>query len=419
MASARRSTCELIVGSGVASLLTILYVAITGRLIGATEYGDFAAALAFLYLVGGALSPVVPTVAHFAAWHVEAGKPAAVFALRLRLWQIALRAVFVLAILGALATGYAAGRLDVRSLWIAGFTGAAVVLYVLLTIERAVLQGTMQYRGLAANLLLEAVFRLGGIVLVEMAPTATTAMGMYAGSLLLALAVSRIQLRVSSSGPEAPVDWRSLARFAAPNFILMLNLALQLNADVIAVRRWFDASEAGAYGAAIALARGIGLIAIPFAAAAVPALTVLKVRRQPAKRTILGFSAGFSALAAAAVAVLAFGATPLLHLLYGRDFTAAAGFLGWVAASAFLAWLGYLLAQSLITTYRFAFLPLYSAITLLQLAGYAVFHGSIREIITVQLASNLAIVIVLAVTAATMKECSGDTSTTSTLQPTR
>jgi O-antigen/teichoic acid export membrane protein len=296
---------------------------------------------------------------------------------------------------------------------------AAVFLYVLLTIDRAVLQGTMQFRRFSVNALAESSLRMLGVTLLLSLAVAPVAMAVYVGSLAAALLLSRVQLGPLRAAMNQRVAWRPLLAFAAPNFLLMLNLALQQNVDVLAVRRWFDPADAGPYGAAVALVRGIGLIAIPFAAAAVPALTVLRVRNESIQSTLLGLCAAFTALGAIAVAAFFLLGDEVLLLLYGPEFTAAAPLLGPLGIAALLGWLGYLLGQSFVALHRFRFLWFYSAMTVVQLGGYALFHDTLRQLIHVQIACQAAVVAVLAIAAGTMRGCSGSSSTTSTPKPPR
>lgn len=424
MALARRNAAELVAGSGLASLLSIAFVALSVRILGVREYADLAAGLAMLYLVGGALSPIVPTISHFAALYLERGETAAVASLRRAFWmRVSIVGLFLLP-LAAAGAWLATRALGIRSPWTMPLALAAVFLYVLLTIDRAVLQGSMQFRRFSVNALAESALRLIGVLLLLYAAIAPVAMAVYLGSLAAALLLSRAQLGpLTVEKPTAekrePVAWKPLLAFAAPNFLQMLNLALQQNVDVLVVRRWFDAADAGQYGAAVALVRGIGLIAIPFAAAAVPALTVLRERGQPLARTLLGLCGTFAALGTVAVAAFVFFGDEILSLLYGSEFLQAAPLLGRLSVAALLGWLGYLLGQSLIALHRFRFLWFYSAITVVQLAGYALFHDTLRQLIHVQIACQAVVVAVLAGVAVTMRACSGSSSTTSTPKPPR
>ncbi|HEX7155405.1 MAG TPA: hypothetical protein VF618_28320 [Thermoanaerobaculia bacterium] len=417
MTLARRSTAELIAGSGVASLLSIAFVALAGRILGAREYADFATGLAVLYLVGGALSPIVPTISHFAALHLERGEAAAIASLRRGFWRRVSLAALALSPLAIGGAWLATRTLGIRSPWTMPLALAAVFLYVLLTIDRAVLQGTLQFRRFSVNAVAESALRMLGLAALLAAAMASAAIAIYVASLGAALLLARVQLGALRVETSEPLVWRPLLAFAAPNFLLMLNLALQQNVDMLVVRRWFDAAEAAPYGAMVALVRGIGLIAIPFASAAVPALTVHRERGGAAGGMLLRFCAAFAALGAVAVAVFVFFGHELLLLLYGPEFTAAASLLGELSVAALLGWLGYLLGQSLVALHRFRFLWFYSAMTVVQLGGYALFHDTLRQLIHVQIACQAAVVTVLAVMAGTMRACSGSSSTASTPKP--
>jgi O-antigen/teichoic acid export membrane protein len=417
MALPRRSAAELVAGSGIASMLSIAFVALAGRVLGAREYADLAAGLAVLYLVGGALSPIVPTISHFAALHLERGEAAAVASLRRAFWLRVSVVELCLLPFAAAGAWLATRALGIRSPWTMPLALAAVFLYVLLTIDRAVMQGSMQFRRFSVNAIAESALRTIGVALLLPGALAPAAMAIYTASLALALLLSRVQFGPFPAEKHRPVAWGPLLAVAAPNFLLMLNLALQQNADVLVARRLFEAAHAGQYGAAVALVRGIGLIAIPFAAAVVPALTVLRERGQPFTRTLLGLCGAFATLGAVAVAAFVFFGDQILLLLYGSEFIEAAPLLGRLSLAALVGWLGYLLGQSLVALHRFRFLWFYSAMTVVQLAGYALFHETLQQLIHVQIVCQVVTVAVLAGTAVTMRACSESSSTTSTPKP--
>lgn len=392
MALGRRSAAELVLGSGLSSSLSIAFVALAGRILGAREYADLAVALALLYMVGGALSPIVPSISHLAALYLERGEVTAIASLRRAVWHRTTIVGLSLLPAAAGAAWFATDLFRIRSPWTMPLALAAVSLYVLLTIDRAVLQGSLQFRRLSINTLAESALRVSGIALLMVVALAPMAMAIYVVSLAAALVLARLQLGPLPTTTTQPVQWTPLLAVAGPNLLLMANLALQQNTDVLAARFWFDAANAGSYGASAALVRGIGLIAVPFAALAVPALTLLRERGQSLTKTLMGLCGSFAALGLIAIAAFAMFGGEIVHLLYGAEFIAAAPLLGELSLAALLSWLGYLLGQSLVALHRFRFLWLYSVMTVVQLSGYALFHATLRQLIHVQVVCQAVVV---------------------------
>ncbi len=398
MAVQNRDMVALVVGSTVASVLNLAFVAFAGRALGPIEFADFSAGLALLYLVGGALSPIVPSVSHFAALHLERGDPSMIAALRWGLWKWTAIASAVLAPFAVAATFLLTDALRFRSPATMALALTAVFVYVFVTIDRAVLQGSFRFRGYAVAATAEAALRVAGIGLLFAWPFARTAMGWYVGSLGAALLLSAWQLRHFRRS-NVRVEWPEVLAFAAPNFLLMLNLAVQQNADVLAVKLWMPASDAGNYGAAAVLVRAVGIVAVPLAAIAVPVLTVLRERKQPIGAALLRTFGTFVLLAAAGVTIAVMFADDVLRLLYGAEFAGAAPVLRRLVGVAMLSWLAYLMAQSLVALHRFRFLWLYSAITGVQLAGFALLHRDVTQIIAVQLVCQAVLVVILTIAA--------------------
>jgi O-antigen/teichoic acid export membrane protein len=379
-----RQTLELIAGSGVTALLTIAYIIYVGRVVGPSAYSDFAASLSVIYFVGLALSPLTPTMARLVARHEARGDRGAVSRLRAAILRRMTVGGAVVAAAGAALSPLLADALQFHSPLALLLTFAVVLFYSIVSVDRGVAHGLLRFRLYNANTVLEAALRLA-VVLVAFAfvPVVSVAVASYA----LALAVAELALLVPlrRSLPvrhDIDLDWSEVKRLTLPMVMLMLSLAVFQNSDMLAVKGWFDSSAAGLYGAAAALARGVAVVVVPFYVLAGPVLTSLHETRRPVFRTTLALTAGCAAIAIVPLLVVMIWSEPLVRLLYGNQFVAAAPLVLPLGGVAMITYSGLMLSQALVTLHDFRFLTGYAAVAAVQVAALIAFHDSYAQVLT-------------------------------------
>jgi O-antigen/teichoic acid export membrane protein len=393
-----RQTVELVAGSGITALLTIIYVIYVGRVIGPSEYSDFAAALSVIYFVGLAVSPLTPTIARLTARFEARGDRAAVSRLRTAAQRrIALLGV-VFTAFGAGLAPYIAGALRFRSSLPLILAFVVVLVYSIVNIDRGVAHGLYRFRLYNVSTVIEAVARLAAVLLVfAVAPSAWTAMASYAFALVVAAVALAVPLgRTLPHADDTVVDWKEVRRLTVPMVVLMFSLAVFQNADMMAVKRWFDSSPAGLYGAASALARGMAVVVVPFYVIAGPVLTGLHEARRPVFRTTIDLTAACIAVAIIPFVVVLIWSERVVRLLYGADFVAAAPLVAPLCGLAMITYAGLMLSQALVTVHDFRFLTGYVSVAVIEVVALIAFHGHYGQVLTVLYICQSAAVIVVA-----------------------
>jgi glycosyltransferase involved in cell wall biosynthesis/O-antigen/teichoic acid export membrane protein len=311
----------------VANAIQLVFTLVFTRMLGSTDYGSLAALIsAFLILlVGGQAIQVA------AAREVALGRLGddAQMAATIAAWTRRL-------VVGAIAAG-AAGWI-LRDL-LAGLVGvpehpvaaAAILptgaLWLLVSLQRGVLQGLGAFVPVGVSLVLEALGRLVCGLILVLAGAGVT--GAFLGSpltlVLTSIALAAVLVRRVPGGTGAVAEsLRSLVRGAwAPIGGLAL-LALLQNVDVIIVKHQVGGDGAGAYAAAAVAAKAVIWVAIGIGLHLLPEAT----RRAaggldplPVLRRALAVLA-----VVAAPALLVFVAAPetVLRLAFGPRFVAAA-----------------------------------------------------------------------------------------------
>jgi O-antigen/teichoic acid export membrane protein len=381
-----RETVELVAGSGITAAMTIAYIIYTGRVIGPAEYSDFSAALSVIYFVGLILSPLTPTMARLTASYRARGADDAVGALRRAVLRRVALMAGVVAIGGTALSPVIAQAFRFRTAAPVAAAFLAVLLYALVSVERGVAQGLLLFRFYNANVVIEAAVRL--VLAVLIARTASSALFPY----VVALAVAQVALarRLRQPNAAAAVDWPAVRTLAVPIMIVMFALAVFQNADMLAVKRWFSPADAGAYGAATAIARAFGVIFVPFYVIAGPLLTSLHEAGKPIAAPTIRLTTWFVAAGVAALLVIAIAPSGLVALLYGTDFARGSAVIVPLGGVAIISYAGLMLAQALLTLHDFRFVAAYVVCAAIQIAGLGLYHSSFADVLRVLYVAQIA-----------------------------
>jgi len=408
-----RRVSELVVAAGITAILTIGYIVYAGRVLGPAEYADFSAGLSVIYLFSVALSPVTPTVARLVTRSAVRGDIAAVASLRR---AVLLRLVIALVVVALLLLAFAtpiARALHFRTTSTLLISFSAALLFALLSVDRGVIHGLLRFRAHNVNTVLEAVIRAGGaVVLLHTWRNSTAALLSYAIALLIAEGVIAAMFAREWHGvSSAAVDWQEVTRLTLPMVVLMLAIAIFQNADVLAVKRWFAASDAGVYGAASAVARAFGVIFVPLYVLAGPLLTGAHDSGRPLRGLTLQLCGVFLALSAIPLLLFVVWPERIMTLLYGPAYAAAGPLVARLGGVAIVTYTALMLAQALISVADFRFLAVYGLGAIAQVIALLARHASYGDVIFALYVPQTIVLFIVAILFATCSRLSSHAST--------
>ena len=393
-----RHTIILIAGTGATAVLSLLYAAYAGRVIGLAEYADFATAVALVMMCQIALGPINGTVARFTAEYSGRGETGKIQALS----RAVTRRVALYGLLGVvialLAVKPLAALLQFTSVLPLVVAYGMIYLMLLVSVPRGVLRGVQSFGHHSVNTVLEASLRFGmGVLLLAFVRVAVTGLSAYVVALVAVLIVSRFQLRHLWAGVEPqPVDGAAVRRFAVPMFVMMLASGGFAHLDMFFVKHYFGATDAGVYGAAFTLARAMSVLVTPFTTLLLPALTALHARRQRTAGTFLRICGYFLLLALVPLAAFRLWPERIMVLLYGTEFSAAAVLLVPLTVARLLGLLCHMLALAGAAANRFGFLTVYVPALAAQALALVVWHESLSMVVTAVLAVQAVTLVAMA-----------------------
>lgn len=371
------------------NLCGFVFHAIASRSLGVATYGQLYAlisACTIVVLPTGLASPVIVRfAAEFAALHDESHVRAMMLDV-VRFFGIVGLVVMVL----ALALANPIGAFLHVPAWSVPTVGV-IAAFVLLNVGlRAIAQGTQDFGTFAGSLCAEGAAKVFALIALLwlgfglLGGIAGFSAGSVAGFCVIAVLFARRYAGVTERAIR--YDWKRIAVSGVGAFALTIVVTLVGNVDVIVVKHFFDASQAGLYSAA-ALGGKIVFYFVGFLPIVLlPQVTDRHVRGERTRHA-LSLALGLFAVIALCgiVAVKLFGLV-LLHVLVGHAFDAARGLLvGYTVAMLLLALVN-LLGFYGIATHRLAFAAPLLAGTALTLLALLAFHATLVQVVHVLVA---------------------------------
>jgi O-antigen/teichoic acid export membrane protein len=379
-------------GTGVISVLFVLFHAVVSRLMGTAEYAQFVALIALLNVLNVPSLVVSTTMARYVAEFVHRNDTGTWRLLVRRGLKLTTPIALLILTVWCLAAPWLRAELKAPSVAAVIMVGLCAFIGLFCPILGGALQGSRRFGWGAASGIGTAAFRLAaGAVLAALGLGIAWLLGSVAASILLGLLIAWWPLRrawhaSASSEVTALPPARAIQGYFWNVLIAQTALFLLINADMILMARYLDAGTLGAYGKAAQLSRIVFYLPMPLAAAMFP-----RAVTSSNPRLILGPVLFTLAICLGAALFLTLFPDLVLRLIFGG---AATGPL-YIELTRWYAWAAIPLALiNLLAPYLWArhetvrVLWLVPA-CLLYLAGLFVFHHSPQQLIACVLAGGL------------------------------
>lgn len=386
-------TAAFAIALGANFVLTI----VMGRMLPPAEFGALGLLVAiflFFSLPSGALQVLI--VRRATKWE-QAGTPEKTreFVRRFGARVAILGACLV--VVAAAVQGPVAALFKLTSGWpIVTITGA-IALWLLLTVNRGAMQAHRDFVQLSANLVAEAVLRVGGATLLvffwrDAQAAALAILLACAAAYLLTLPVLGRIPKPAAAGDDEPLP--GIREIGGLLVALTLAAAMQ-NADLFAAKARLDPAAAGQYVAAATIAKAIFFLSLAVTTAMLPDASA--ARGDPQRIRVLKLSAGMVlAMSVPAVAVFFGAGDSILSAIYGPDRAEMSAWLGPLAIAATLFSLAFLELSYLAALERLRYLPvLFGGALIEAVALVAVAKSSVGRIVAVVIAINGALALAL------------------------
>ena len=375
----------LLSGSGMTIATNLLYNIVVARFLGPKGFGQATVVYTLLTLLSALTLGFQIVSSKVVAQQPEAEGKAAVYRV-LHRWAW-ISGVAIAAIL-LLLRGPISNYLNLPDSSLVALLAIGAAFYVPLGPRRGYIQGTYGFRGLAMNLILEGVVRLGGSYLLILGGYGVR--GVIAANAAATIAAYlAVAPRLKGHIPN-PLQFSYAFREIAQAVVFYAGQMLIGNCDIVLVNHFFPAQKAGLYAAVAMVGRVIFTMSSAVVNTTFPLVAGTNEEERKDLRVIATSLALVLASGAGLALALCFAPTWIWTSLFGAGFQIDGRYsLSYLLALYAITTVVYCLSAVIITfemSYKIANTSwVQLAFSGVVILGICLHHGSLREVILVQL----------------------------------
>lgn len=383
----------MLLGSGLVSLINFGFNVAMARMLGPAEFADVTVAVTLLMLFSAMTLSFQLVGAKFVALNKSPAAKSAVYReLMCRAWLVSLPLGAAL----ALFSGSVARYLRIPDPWLMVVLATGIAFYMPLGVKRGAMQGLCQFGRLSGNFLVEAAMRAtAAVLLVALGYGVAGAIGAISTSVFVAFFFP-VRFRNAPTYAAHPVSYvRASFGEGMQATVFFVGQVVINNIDIILVKHFFAARDAGMYAAVALVGRALYYAAWSVVSAMFPISAAAKSEEHRAH--VLGLPLlvvfGISTLAVIALGVFP---GPIVRIIFGSGFREAEPLLWFYAATTGLYALSvvmmvYEMSRRIANTGWLQLLI--SGITVI---GITLFHHSLHQVIVVQMALMVVLLVLVA-----------------------
>ncbi len=351
-------------GTVIGGILSYVYSSVMGRMLGPADFGDLGAINSY-FLLTTAISGGLLTVTMYFVSNLFAKKDiAGISYFHQKFSKVVVLGSVLITMLALFSIPYASKFFAINNQQALGLALSSIVLALVLTVNRGVLQGTQRFDQLAVSNITEYLVKLIAAVIfikVGMGLSGAT-FSIFIGS-LGALTLSWVVLKrmlkgettVRSKGEYFPQKREVLLYFLpalASNFALLL----LMNIDVLLAKKFFLPEIAGQYVAVSTVAKIIFYISGPITSVMFPLIAAQRSRGEKHVQTLFG--AILITLIGSGVLLVLYALfdREIVRVLYGNDYLELASLLSISAVLVISLSLVNLMSQYFLSIQRYWFI---------------------------------------------------------------
>jgi O-antigen/teichoic acid export membrane protein len=386
-------------GTVLGGALGYAYHFLTARLLGPAAYSTVASAVAALYILTLA-GPVMQTVAmRFAGRAMGLNDPGQVRTVAVRVGALGLGLAVMVALAVLVLNRTAAEYLQLSDRRIVYVLSAATIAGMLVAGNRGVLQGLQRFVALSVNVAIDNATR---VVLAIVAIAAHS--GAFGAVIAFGLGPTVAWIHSAwllgrnrpTLGVRASLSFREVSRYALSAAVGVMGVTFLFNADVILVKHYLPADQAGIYAAGSVLGRVIYFVGLTVAGVMFPEVTA-RHARDVAHINVVDVSLLFIG----ALSVVFIGVYMILPQLVlfplGSAFAGTRPLLGLFALALSLLTVANLLVNYFLSVNSLRFVAPLVGACILEVTLIVFFHGSPGQVLEMVVAAMGSLTLAMAV----------------------
>lgn len=385
----------MIFGSNAVSFLNYLYHFVMGRLLGPAAYGELAAIISLIGLLGiipGSLSLVV--IKYVSSAKDEKVISALINWLRTKIFL----ASFIFALIIFISSPVISSFLHINNTFYLIFVSVSFLFSIQALFNRSILQGLLKFKETVISILMENGIKLiSSIVLVYLGFQVGGAIVGFVVSVVLGWYITNSYLRHYKKQTDINIDLKQILLFVIPVLVQSVATTSLYSSDVILIKHFFSSYDSGIYASLSTLGKIIFFGTSPISSVMFPLVSKKSARGENYRKIFIYSFITTILLSVSILLIFAFFPQIAIKLLYGKLYLAAANLLIWFGIAMTLFTLSSLLINYGLSLGRtsIVILPLIAALAQILLIWF--FHQSLFHVILVSIIVNALLLLSLLV----------------------
>lgn len=374
----------MVIGSNSVSFINYLYHLVMGRMLGPVGYGELASLIALIGLVGiipGSVSLVIIKQVSSVKNELEINNLVGWFKAKIFLASV----IFSISVLAV--SPFIASFLNIHKISYLILIAISFLFSLQTGLYRSILQGLLKFKEMVFSILIESSVKfILSVFLVYLGFQVGGVMFSLVISAILGLYITNYYLRYRPvKNTKSSPHTKSMVTFLTPFAIQSIAITSLYSSDVILVKHFFPAHEAGIYAALSTLGKIIFFGTGPISAVMFPLVSQREAKGQNYKK-IFKYSFLVTALGAIFISGL-YWLFPsfAINLLYGSAYLEAKNLLIWFAIFISLFTLSSLLINYSLSLGKTKVVLLPLAAAIIQIVAITFFHQSLLTVIFISI----------------------------------
>jgi O-antigen/teichoic acid export membrane protein len=372
----------LMAGSMTANIIGYVYHLLMGRILGPSEYGELASLFSIFYIIG--IVPLSSSIAITKFISVAKNKKE-LYEIYRGVMSFMFRLSLILSLILAIISPIISKFLHISNIFSVLSLSLILFFNLLVLVNQATSQGRLNFFGFVFPNIISASGKLiFGLILIYLGYSVFGAMVAIAFSALLAFIVSfRFVKDIKTVNGISKFEIKPFLKYALPVLLQSLAFTSFFTMDLILVKHFLSAHDAGLYAALSTLGKIIYFAVSPISSAMFPIISKRKSLGQNYSNIFI--ISLFATILISIVIVIGYYLLPNLAIgiLYGKDYLVVSKELVWMGMFMFFYTASYVIVNYLLSigVTKIVFIPLLTA--LIQIIGIYLMHNSILEVIKI------------------------------------
>lgn len=384
----------MVFGSNLYNLSQFVFHFLAGRFLGKVAYGDLAAIISLIGIIVIIQSALGMTVVRFIA-SAKHDQEVHNFIKWVYLWTKWI--AVILAVLTLLLSPILIHFLNITQPMAFYLLSPILFFYIMANTGRSILQGLLKFYPYVLSLMSEAVIKIPLAILLMVIGLST--FGAFGGLLvgvILSFIIIKSSLSIYLSGQKGTrPEIVPLLKYSSATFFQGLALTSMYSTDLVLVKHFFPADQAGIYASLAVLGRIVFFGASPVTHVMFPIVTRKHSSGEPYRNIFylsLLLVIGFSLMV---IALFYFFPNIIIGTLYGSSFIEGSKMLWWFGIFMGLLSLAMLLTQFYLSLGKTKVVILFIAAALLQIFLIWMYHPNLLMVIQLSIVSATLLIVSL------------------------